>query len=227
MRHVVVPLLLLASLSACAPGATIPDMSDSPAPGALRTVTLGDSYTIGTGVAEADRWPNQLARQVPALQLVANLAVNGWTSRNVWERQVPMLADLRPQFVTLLVGVNDVVQGVPPEAFERNAAAILDAALAHVAANRIVVVSTPDYTVTPSGADYGDPELARAGIVANNRILRRLAEVRGVAFVDIFDISREAAIDRSLVASDGLHPSGDQYARWVERIAPVVEGLLL
>jgi lysophospholipase L1-like esterase len=89
-----------------------------------------------------------------------------------------------------------------------------------------VAITTPDYTVTPAGADYGDPATQRAGIAGNNAILTELAGARGVAVVDIFELSRRAADDRSLVASDGLHPSGTQYALWVERIAPVVGGLL-
>ena len=105
-------------------------------------------------------------------------------------------------------------------------AAILDALLAHVPATRIVTVAIPDYTVTPSGADYGDPRRQHDGIVANNAAMARLAAERGIAFVDIFDISLEAATDRSLVADDGLHPSGVQYGRWLERIVPVVAALL-
>ena len=53
-----------------------------------------------------------------------------------------------------------------------------------------------------------------------------LAAKRGIAYVDTFDISLRAGTDRRLVADDGLHPSGAQYALWVERIAPVVEKLL-
>ena len=87
-------------------------------------------------------------------------------------------------------------------------------------------MTTPDYTVTPAGADYGDPVTQRAGIVRNNAILIAAAVARQIVVVDIFDLSERAADDRSLVASDGLHPSGAQYALWVERIAPVVRGLL-
>ena len=99
---------------------------------------------------------------------------------------------------------------------------ILDAVLATVPPDRVVTVGIPDYTVTPAGADYGDPTRRRAAIVEDNRIMAALAAERGIAFVDIFDLSSRAATDRSLVASDGLHPSGAQYALWVERIAPVV-----
>jgi acyl-CoA thioesterase I len=198
----------------------------------LRYVALGDSYTIGTSVGAADRWPDRLVRALkePAgadrLDLVANLAVNGWTSGDVIRAQLPELERLRPEFASLLVGVNDVVQRVPEPTFRANVAAILDALLARLPANRIVVVTTPDYTVTPAGSDYGDPVIQRAGIVRNNAILVAAAVVRQIVVVDIFDLSERAADDRSLVAPDGLHPSGAQYALWVERIAPVVRGLL-
>jgi lysophospholipase L1-like esterase len=66
----------------------------------------------------------------------------------------------------------------------------------------------------------------RAAITRNNAILSELATARGLAVVDIMDLSERAAVDRALVASDGLHPSGLQYALWVERITPVVRQLL-
>ena len=197
---------------------------------ALRYVALGDSYTIGPSVAPADRWPNLLVDRLgsgaPSLRLVDNLAVNGFTSADVIERELPHLDELRPEFVSLLVGVNDVVQGVSPATFEANAADLLDALLARVPADRIVVVSTPDYTVTPEGASFGDPAIQSAGIVRNNVILAALADARGIAFVDVYDLSLRAADDPSLTADDGLHPSGAQYVLWVERVAPVVAALL-
>ena len=139
---------------------------------------------------------------------------------------MPALDGLRPEFVTLLIGVNDVVQGVPPATYERNVVAILDALLERLPADRIVTVAIPDYTVTPAGADYGDPRQQHDGIVAANATMERLATQRGIAFVDTFDMSLRAAADRSLVADDGLHPSGAQYALWVERILPVVAALI-
>ena len=89
-----------------------------------------------------------------------------------------------------------------------------------------MTVATPDYTVTPHGADYGDPAAQAGGIRGVNETLASLAADRGIAFVDIHDLSLLAATDRSLVADDGLHPSGAQYARWVERIGPVVGRML-
>jgi lysophospholipase L1-like esterase len=87
-------------------------------------------------------------------------------------------------------------------------------------------VTTPDYTVTPRGADYGDPAEQSDAIRRFNAALTELANRREIAVVDIHDLSLEAAADRALVAPDGLHPSGAQYGRWVDRIAPVVERLI-
>ena len=192
----------------------------------MRYVALGDSYTIGTSVRAEDRWPNQLVARVPRLQLVANLGVDGFTSADVIEVELPQLPALRPGIVTLLIGVNDVVQGVPEATYRGNVAHILDALVGHVGAGRVVLVTTPDYTVTPAGADYGDPATQSAAVRRNNAINTELAEARGISVVDIHDLSLLAATDRSLVANDGLHPSGAQYALWVERIVPVVSGAL-
>jgi acyl-CoA thioesterase I len=196
----------------------------------LRYVALGDSYTIGTAVDPSERWPNLLVEQLGGpnapLRLVANLGVNGFTSADVIRVELPRLADLEPGFASVLVGVNDVVQGVPEAVYRDNTARILDLLLVRVGASRVVVVSTPDYTVTPAGADYGDPVARAAAIRDVNATFASLAGERRVAFVDIHDLSLRAASDRSLVADDGLHPSGAQYALWVGRIAPVVRDLL-
>ena len=195
--------------------------------GALRYVALGDSYTIGTSVSAADSWPSQLSARVPRLQLVANLAVNGYTSRDLITDELPALAGLRPEFVTLMIGVNDVVQGVPEEAYRANVEAILDAVIALVPAGHVVCVATPDYTVTPQGAAFGSPDQQRAGIERVNSLLGEACAARGIRFVpEIFTISEEAATDLSLVAADRLHPSGSQYARWVDAILPGIDGLL-
>jgi lysophospholipase L1-like esterase len=191
---------------------------------------LGDSYTIGTSVAEHERWPNQLVGRIgagyPRLELVANLAVNGFTSRDVIEAELPALGELRPDFVSLLVGVNDVVQGVPEDRYRANLDVILDDLVARVGPSNVVLVTTPDYTVTPAGADYGDPAAQSAAVRRFNGILERVAQSRAIAVVDIHPLSLRAATDRSLVAADGLHPSGAQYRLWVDEMVGHVEDLL-
>jgi acyl-CoA thioesterase I len=195
--------------------------------GRVRYVALGDSYTIGTAVMEAERWPNQLATRLGELELAGNLCVNGSTSADLISNQLPQLDALRPELVSVLIGVNDVVQGVSDTGYAANVAIILDDLAERLPADRIVCVATPDYTRTPRGAEYGNPDLQSDRIVRINAILREACELRGMAFVpEIFEISQRAGDDSDLVAEDGLHPSGVQYRRWVEAIAPVVEVML-
>jgi acyl-CoA thioesterase-1 len=239
-RLALVVMALAPVLGACAltddashrPGASasVTDLAPAEVTG-LRYVALGDSYTIGTSVEAAERFPDQFPDQLvaalgpaePTLTLVANLATNGFTSRDVIDVELPALDVYQPEFATLLIGVNDVVQGVPLATYETNVVTILDELLARLPAERIVVVAIPEYTVTPQGANYGDPLVQRAAIQASNAAMERLAAARGIRYVDIYDISLEAEDDPSLVADDGLHPSGEQYRRWVERLLPVVE----
>jgi lysophospholipase L1-like esterase len=104
---------------------------------------------------------------------------------------------------------------------------ILDDLLGRLEPGRIVAVATPDYTVTPRGAEIGNPAQHSAVIERFNDVLRDAADARGIAFVpDIFEISQTAALDEDSVADDGLHPSGAQYALWVDAILPIVEALL-
>ena len=194
----------------------------------MRYVALGDSYTIGTSVSSVESWPSQLAGRVPDLQLVANLGVNGYTSADLIDEELPALAGLQPDFVTLLIGVNDVVQGVSAATYRANVEEILGKVLSLVPIDRLLCVATPDYTVTPQGGAFGSPAHQKVGIERVNAVLRSACEGRGVRFVpEIFAISQAAAIDRPLVAGDGLHPSGAQYGLWVDAIQPVVEKLLV
>ena len=193
----------------------------------MRYVALGDSYTIGTSVAESERWPNQLVERVDRLELVANPAVNGYTSLDLINDELPQLDAARPDIVSVLIGVNDVVQGVPEAQYAGNLAVILEELLTRLPADRIVCIATPDYTVTPSGGAFGDPSQQSDAILRANATMAESCKARQIRFVpEILEISLAARDDRSLVADDDLHPSGAQYRRWVDAIAPVVEDLI-
>jgi lysophospholipase L1-like esterase len=193
----------------------------------VRFVALGDSYTIGTAVDSAERWPNQLVDRIPELELVGNLAVNGYTSADLLTDELPQVDRLQPELVSLLVGVNDVVQGVSDTQYAGTVAVILEELLIRLPPRRIVAVATPDYTVTPMGAEYGEPSARSDAIVRINAILREACEQRAIRFVpEVFEISEVARDDPAMVADDGLHPSGAQYRMWVDAIEPVVLELL-
>lgn len=197
---------------------------------ALRFLALGDSYTIGEAVDETERWPMVLAEQIgrygPGRADTRIIARTGWTTD---ELQAAMgEANLEPgwDLVSLLIGVNNQYRGRDVEEYRSQFSDLLERAvrLASGQTGRVFVVSIPDWGVTRFAAEHQrDPATVASEIDAFNDAARQIARERGVAFVDITDISRAHA---DWVAADGLHPSGRQYRAWVERILPTVQRLL-
>lgn len=194
-------------------------------------VALGDSYTIGEGVDETERWPNMLTahlqREGAQIQIVANPSMTGWTTQDVIDKELPVFDESSPTFVTLLIGVNDFVQGVDKEIFKKNLRNILD----HIQKklpqkNHIILITIPDFSVTPAGSHFGEPDAIRKGLTEFNTIIKTEGGMRDLSVVDIFSLSQEMSEDSSLIVSDGLHPSGREYKKWEEHIFPVVYELL-
>lgn len=196
----------------------------------LRYVALGDSYTIGEGVAEHERWPNQLVERLRAdgvaIDLVANPSVTGWTTADLIEHELPVLETSTPSFATLLIGVNDWVQDVPLALFEERLGIILDRmqGVLHDP-RRLVLVTIPDFSVTPTGGQYARGRDITAGLSMFNAAIKAQATARGIAVADIFPLSRSLG-DPQFVVEDGLHPSGEAYRRWIDVIYPVTSEML-
>lgn len=204
-------------------------MPDAPSTGE-RYVALGDSYTIGEGAAPDRAWPDlltdELRRDGVAIELVANPAVTGWTTAELIEHELPVLEASRPTFATLLIGVNDWVQGVPAEEFGARLADIVARTRATLAdARRLLLVTIPDFSVTPEGARYGRGRDIAAGIAGFNEIVRAEAARASLPVVDIYPLSRELT-GAEFIAADGLHPSAAAYARWAALIHPVARKML-
>ncbi|MDN4165188.1 SGNH/GDSL hydrolase family protein [Cytophagales bacterium LB-30] len=204
--------------------------SDMPQPVASQTyLALGDSYTIGEAVDENLRWPNQLVdalnKEGYAWEAPRIIARTGWTTN---ELQAAIKdAELKESYdwVSLLIGVNNQYRGYPMAQYEQELQALIATALnfANGDAERVFMVSIPDYGVTPFAANSDTDKIARE-LDAYNAYAKALCESKGILFVNITDISREAKEDASLVASDELHPSGAMYTRWVqERILPALK----
>ncbi|MEO7364047.1 MAG: SGNH/GDSL hydrolase family protein [Candidatus Saccharimonadales bacterium] len=204
------------------PGTSAPKLNVTD-PGSLRYLPLGDSYTIGQSVAEQERWPNQLVAKLAAdgtkLVIIANPAVTGYTSQNLIDSELPLVAQLKPDFVTIQIGVNDYVQGVSSSDFAANLDNIIRAVQSKLTKpENILLVTIPDYGKTPTGAQYGSPASSEAAIISFNLIITDAARRYHLPVADIFAVSQRVLDDPSLIAPDGLHPSGKQYADWTSII---------
>jgi lysophospholipase L1-like esterase len=196
----------------------------------MRYLALGDSYTIGESVSAGDRWPNQLATLLEAEGIpteVTLIARTGWTVDELWEGIQANPPAGTYDLVTLLIGVNDQYRGYPVDGYREDFHFMLGKAIEYAGGNaeRVVVLSIPDWGVTPFAADRERGQIARQ-IDEFNLVSREEAERAGVRYVDVTPISREAVSDTALIASDGLHPSGRMYASWAEKALPIVRKIL-
>ena len=199
----------------------------------LTFLALGDSYTIGESVPEDERWPVQLRKMLLdsmeiTMKMPRIIARTGWTTD---ELQAAIKdADIEEDtfdLVSLLIGVNNQYRGYPIEQYKTEFPLLLDQAIKFAGGDttRVFVVSIPDYGVTPFGQSR-DPEQTAKEIDEYNRLAEEFATFEGVTYFNITPISREAAQDPSLIAPDGLHPSGKMYGRWVELIFPWAKEIL-
>jgi lysophospholipase L1-like esterase len=210
-------------------------LANTLAPGgpARRYLALGDSYTIGESVSAADRWPVRLAALLRERGVaVADpeiVARTGWTVREL-SQGIDAAAPHGPyELVTLLIGVNDQYRGRDAEAYRADFVAMLRRAIGFAGgrAERVIVLSIPDWGVTPFAAESGrDRGKIAAEIDRFNQINRQETERVGARHVDVTPFSRKAATERSLVAGDGLHPSGAMYAGWARLALPAAEAAL-
>lgn len=196
----------------------------------IRYVALGDSYTIGEGASPNESWPALLTRHLREqgvdVDLVANPSVTGWTTKNLIERELPVFRKEKPNFATLLIGVNDWVQGVDEKTFRERVSFIVEEMLKVLGNKRLLIVTIPDFGVTPTGPNYARGRDISEGITSFNKIIAEESQKRGLRVVDIFELSKKMGSDPALVAADGLHPSAKEYAEWEKVIFPIALDLL-
>jgi lysophospholipase L1-like esterase len=197
----------------------------------IRYVAVGDSYSIGEGASPNESWPALLTRHLNEkglrIELIANPSVTGWTTQQAIDRELPIFLKEKPNFGTLLIGVNDWVQGVNPETYRKNFAFLVDQMLAVLPdKKRLLIVTIPDFGVTPTGPKYARGRNISEGIALFNKIVTEESGKRSLRVVDIFELSKKMGSDSSLVAADGLHPSAKEYVEWEKVILPAVMELL-
>lgn len=196
-----------------------------------RFLALGDSYTIGESVGADERWPVQLAEMLRARGVSVGspeiIARTGWTTDELQQG----IDDARPKgtfaLVSLLIGVNNQFRGRSVDDYRAQFKQLLARAVAFAAgeADRVIVVSIPDWGATPF-AEGRDRNRIGEEIDAFNAINRGEAASAGARYVDITPGSKLALTDAALVASDGLHPSGKMYRAWAEAALPQASAAL-
>ncbi len=191
-------------------------------------LALGDSYTIGQSVPATENFPNQVVSMLlnnakPFLP-ARIIAKTGWTTDELEtgisaaNTEIPLRQTY--DFVSLLIGVNNQYRGRTVINYQSEFEALLKKAIAFAGnkPEKVVVLSIPDWGVTPFANGRDRAQIA-IEIDAYNSANKQIAQQYNVHYIDITPWTREAATDNTLIASDGLHPSGKEYKRWAEKIA--------
>ena len=189
-------------------------------------LALGDSYTIGTGASHESRnFPSLLASRIEEatrrrVELV-NPAVNGFTTVDLIAKELGYISDLHPDLVSVLIGVNDLVQGRNADRYRESLVEIYDAiAATH---SRVAAISIPNWSVVPAARDFGDTARLKMLTDQFNAVAHEEAIKRAFAWVDITEVSTRSTGSPGWIASDELHPGDTQYSAWADVIWDAVQ----
>lgn len=188
----------------------------------VRYLALGDSFTIGTGGPPDMSFPSQLKRVLLKRGLdvrLENVAVNGYSTRELLDEELEALPRFKPDVVTLAIGANDIVRHDDEAEYRKNLKRIFKA-IAAVKPQKVLVLPQPDWSQSPVAAGFGEPAAIRRRIEAHNTILAEEAKLAGATYVDLFAQFIEQA-KAGLIAPDGLHPNAKAYTAWANALVPL------
>lgn len=186
-----------------------------------RFLALGDSFTIGTGTTPDRSFPAVLVRiwaERGRTVALSNPAVNGYTTDDLIDDELPLVASFRPTLVTVLIGANDIVRGSGEERYRRQLGTIHEKVRADAPEAHVVALPQPDWSLSPAGSGFGDVAAIARKVERFNAIARNEATRAGARWIDLFPLMREQG-RKKMFAPDGLHPSAEAYAEWARELA--------
>lgn len=192
----------------------------------IRYVAIGDSYTVATGIDKKDSWPSQLTQKLKSagieINLIEILGMRGATSQQTLNEVMPLLKNLKPEFISLLIGVNDWIrEGVSSSKFKIRIKNLIDEIQSNLPPPRkLLLVTIPDFSCSPQKKNWGYGKSATNGITRLNKILNTEAVLRNLVIVDIYPLSQNLCSQFGMFSDDGVHPSALQYSKWVDLIFP-------
>ncbi|HWB39335.1 MAG TPA: SGNH/GDSL hydrolase family protein [Candidatus Saccharimonadales bacterium] len=190
---------------------------------------LGDSYTIGRGLCQSQNWPHQLATWLAVndyqqLDIVDEPAVSGYTSDMLIQQELPEVARYQPDFVTVMIGTNDVIHHARMDSFRQNLVDILATIRASDPHAEILLANIPDISITPHAQTgiFGSTEELASQVQTANQIIHQVGVIYDVPVADVYDASQSSISDPQFLVRDDFHPNAAGYNIWVNSITQTI-----
>jgi len=154
-------------------------------------------------------------------------AVTGWTTSDL-KAGIKAANPQGPYDLgSLLIGVNNQYRGLDINIYRTEFEELLNQSIFFAGndTGRVIVLSIPDWGVTPYASGRDREKIARE-IDQYNAINKEITLSKGIVWIDVTGISRLAEQDKTLIAGDGLHPSGIMYKEWVRLALPEIIKML-
>ena len=123
-----------------------------------------------------------------------------------------------PGLVTIWLGSNDLIQGIPPEEFEAELERVVSS-LRNQTDAFIAIGNIPDLPSLPRFVENPEPTVTDERVSEYNAVIAGIADAHNVPVVDFF----AAPVEDELVSDiDGFHPSNEGHQRVAEMFLEVI-----
>jgi lysophospholipase L1-like esterase len=194
-------------------------------------LALGDSYTIGESIPLHKSFPYQtvqmLRKKGYSFSAPEIIAKTGWTTGELETATKNYNFLSKYDFVSLLIGVNNQYRGSDIIEYKEQLEELLKKAiaLAYGKKEHVIIISIPDYGLTPF-AQSDDTKNISQEIDVYNGVARALSVQYKTQFADVTTDYRKAVNEPGSVADDNLHPSPLEYEKWADKMAKLIASQL-
>lgn len=177
-------------------------------------LALGDSLTEGVGVSDyKNSFPFLVSQKLSQKYNVSliNLAHAGDTSGDVLNNQIPKILSLKPNLITLLIGVNDIHNLITLKEFENNYIQIvsqLKTTNAKICLFSIPYLGSDKILYLPYNfiLDFRTKEF--------NKVIKKISVEYNTEYIDLYSLKKSA----DFYSTDHFHPGEAGYKEWAEAI---------
>lgn len=158
-----------------------------------------DIVFVGDSITARFEWDEYFTQYT-----VANRGIDSDVTEGVYHR-LDTIVSRTPEKIFLMIGINDIRQGIPAQTTLSYYEKILDELMTALPDCEIYVQSIlPVHTST--GID-------NTSVQSLNLSIKALAERKGLAYLDIYSAVADES-NNFTYTSDGVHPTGEGYAIW-------------